>query len=72
MSNRTQTISVSKEGKKVSNKIWRKLVSLTLALALVIGMMPAIPGAVHVAHANTEIAEVYHGTDTDSRWEALL
>ena len=39
-------------------RLWRKLVSLTLALALAIGMMPAIPGAVHVAHGATTITEV--------------
>ena len=37
------------------HQIWRKLVSLTLAFALVLGMIPAIPGAVDVALADTVI-----------------
>ena len=36
----------------------KKTISLVLAVLLVIGMMPVIPGAVNVAHANTTITEV--------------
>jgi len=42
----------------VKTKLCKKLVSLTLAFALMIGMMPAIPGAVSIAHGSTTITEV--------------
>lgn len=42
----------------MKTKLCKKLVSLTLAFALMIGMMPAIPGAVSIAHASTTITEV--------------
>ena len=42
----------------MKESVWRKILCFTLAFALIIGMMPAIPGAVQKAHATTTITEV--------------